>query len=144
MMLFPSDRQRHHVQFNLPVVATGVAGLWQLTFGEQPRNFAAAADPATQVAVSALFIVSAMLVITGWWMNRSECPLRQDHGLRIKASGLVGWSVGMMAYLVANWSLWESTSQLFSSPATWVIAALIPSMLSRAWELLRPAGGVRR
>jgi len=142
MILYPSERQRHHVQFNLPVVATGVAGLWQLTIGGPSRNFAAAADPVTQVAVSVLFIVAAVLVVVGWALNQSKCPLRQDMGLRVKASGLVGWSVGMMAYLAASWSLFGDASQFFSSPATWVIAALIPSMLHRAWVLLRPPRGV--
>lgn len=56
-------RPRQHVSFNLPVVATGVAGVWQLAAGEASRNYAVVVDRNTQIAVAVLFIVSAVLVI---------------------------------------------------------------------------------
>lgn len=132
-------RPRQHVSFNLPVVATGAAGAFQLAAGEASRNYAIVTDRTTQIAVAVLFIVAAALVIAGWALNnRSACPMRQDMGLRIKACGLAGWSVGMVSYVVANWQLWPNPAQFFSSPATMVIAAMIPPTLHRAWVLLRP------
>lgn len=134
---FTAESERPHVVLNLPVIGTGIAGVLQLAFGSAPSNFAATADRNTQVAVAVLFIISALLVVAGWVGNRSKCEIRKDHGLRIKGTGLVGWSVGMMAYLAASWGLLEP-AQFVSSPATWIAAALIPSTLHRAWTLLRP------
>jgi len=134
----PVQVRRPHVAFNLPVVATGIAGACQLMTGQSSRNYAAAVDRYTQIAVAALFIVSACLVIAGWLGNRSECAVRRDRALRVKACGLVGWSVGMMSYLVANWDIQETATAYFTSPANWIVAALIPPTLHRAWTLLRP------
>lgn len=132
-----AQTERPHVVLNLPVIGTGIAGAWQLVAGVAPSNFAATVDRNTQVAVAVLFIISALLVVAGWIGNRSKCEMRKDRGLRVKGTGLVGWSVGMLAYLAATWGLMDP-SQFFSSPAVWIAAALIPSTLHRAWALLRP------
>lgn len=134
---FVAQTDRPHVVLNLPVIATGIAGVVQIAVGSSSSNFAATVGRETQIAVAVLFIISALLVVAGWVGNHSKCELRQDRGLRVKATGLVGWSVGMMSYLAASWGLFDAAA-FFTSPATWIVAALVPTTLHRAWTLLRP------